>query len=53
VRHKALDALGDLFLIGKPLSAKLSILRGSHALHVAFAQKIWQKLQQRPDGILS
>ena len=53
VRHKALDALGDLFLIGRPLSAKLDIMRGSHALHVAFAQKIWQNVQQRPNGILS
>lgn len=53
VRHKALDALGDLFLIGRPLSAKLDIMRGSHALHVAFARQVWQENLQRPDGFIS
>ncbi len=33
VRHKALDALGDLALLGRPLGASLAIERGSHALH--------------------
>ncbi len=36
VRHKALDALGDLTLLGRPLAGSLSIERGSHAAHVAF-----------------
>ena len=36
VRHKALDALGDLTLVGHPLAGSLSIERGSHAAHVAF-----------------
>lgn len=33
VRHKALDALGDFALLGRPLHARLSIHRGSHALN--------------------
>ncbi|MDQ3396379.1 MAG: UDP-3-O-acyl-N-acetylglucosamine deacetylase, partial [Deinococcota bacterium] len=33
VRHKALDALGDLFLLGRPLHATISIARGSHKIH--------------------
>lgn len=33
VRHKALDALGDLFLLQAPLAGQLHISRGSHALH--------------------
>lgn len=33
VRHKALDALGDLTLLGRPLAARLTLERGSHALH--------------------
>ncbi len=37
VRHKALDALGDLALLGRPLRARLTIERGSHALHHALA----------------
>src|SRR5690606_18199401 len=33
VRHKALDALGDLALLGRPLAARVTIERGSHTLH--------------------
>ena len=36
VRHKALDALGDIALLGRPLGGSLSIERGSHAAHVSF-----------------
>lgn len=33
VRHKALDTLGDLSLLGRPLVGSLRVVRGSHALH--------------------
>lgn len=36
VRHKALDALGDTALLGRPLGGSLTIDRGSHAAHVSF-----------------
>lgn len=36
VRHKALDALGDTALLGRPLGGRLTIDRGSHAAHVSF-----------------
>jgi UDP-3-O-[3-hydroxymyristoyl] N-acetylglucosamine deacetylase len=35
VRHKALDAVGDLALLGRPLEATVTIERGSHRLHHA------------------
>lgn len=38
VRHKALDALGDLALLGRPLAARIDISLGSHALHHAAAR---------------
>ncbi len=44
-RHKALDALGDMFLLGKPHQGKLSIHRGSHTAHIAFLKKIKQEDQ--------
>lgn len=34
VRHKALDALGDLALIGRPIAGRLRVHRGSHRAHV-------------------
>lgn len=33
VRHKALDAIGDLALLSRPITARVQISRGSHALH--------------------
>jgi len=39
-RHKALDALGDLTLLGYPLAGRLTIERGSHAAHVAFMEHL-------------
>jgi UDP-3-O-[3-hydroxymyristoyl] N-acetylglucosamine deacetylase len=37
VRHKALDLLGDLYLVGRPLNAHIVAERASHEAHVAFA----------------
>ena len=36
VRHKALDLLGDLFLLQRPLAGRVTATRGSHALHIDF-----------------
>ncbi len=36
VRHKILDALGDLALLGMPVLGRLEVGRGSHALHHRF-----------------
>lgn len=40
VRHKALDLLGDLALLGAPLAAAVSVHRGTHALHHALVAAI-------------
>ncbi len=40
VRHKALDALGDLALLGRPVFGRVSIDRGSHALHHELARAL-------------
>jgi UDP-3-O-[3-hydroxymyristoyl] N-acetylglucosamine deacetylase len=42
VRHKALDLLGDLYLVGAPLHARVWAEKASHAAHVALAQAIRQ-----------
>ena len=38
VRHKILDAVGDLALVGAPISGHLVVQRGGHALHTAFGR---------------
>jgi UDP-3-O-[3-hydroxymyristoyl] N-acetylglucosamine deacetylase len=40
VRHKALDAVGDLALLGYPLLGRLEAVKAGHALHAAVAQKL-------------
>jgi UDP-3-O-[3-hydroxymyristoyl] N-acetylglucosamine deacetylase len=45
VRHKALDAVGDLSLIGSPLWAHVEVERGGHLLHYA----LLESLRERPD----
>jgi len=40
VRHKILDVIGDLALVGYPIIGHLVAHRGGHALHASFTQKI-------------
>lgn len=40
VRHKALDVLGDLFLLGQPLLGQITVKRGSHSAHLALARRL-------------
>jgi UDP-3-O-[3-hydroxymyristoyl] N-acetylglucosamine deacetylase len=39
-RHKALDLIGDLALIGKPLLGRVIAEKAGHAMHVALVAKI-------------
>jgi len=39
-RHKLLDVIGDLALLGKPILGKLTAYRPGHASNIAFAKKI-------------
>ena len=40
VRHKILDVIGDLALVGYPIIGHLVAHRGGHALHASFARKL-------------
>jgi len=43
VRHKMLDAIGDLALVGHPIIGHLVAHRAGHALHTAFAKRILEE----------
>jgi UDP-3-O-[3-hydroxymyristoyl] N-acetylglucosamine deacetylase len=45
VRHKILDAIGDLALVGHPILGHLVVHRGGHALHTAFAAEILKQAE--------
>jgi len=40
VRHKILDVIGDMALVGHPIVGHLVAHRGGHALHTAFAAQV-------------
>jgi UDP-3-O-[3-hydroxymyristoyl] N-acetylglucosamine deacetylase len=44
VRHKILDAIGDLSLVGYPVIGHLVAHRAGHALHTAFAARILEEV---------
>ncbi len=47
VRHKILDIIGDLALLGRPLKAHIVAVRPGHALNNKLARKIKERLDQR------
>ena len=55
VRHKILDVIGDLALVGYPIIGHVVAHRGGHALHAGFARKILEetdawRLVESPPG---
>ena len=46
VKHKILDAMGDLYLVGKPLLASYSARRSGHALN----NRLLHELLRRPEA---
>ena len=44
-RHKLLDVVGDLMLIGKPIKAHIIATRPGHAANIEFAKKIKQLIK--------
>ena len=43
VRHKILDVIGDMALVGYPVIGHLVAHRGGHALHTAFAAQVLEE----------
>lgn len=44
-RHKLLDVVGDLMLVGKPIKAHIIATRPGHAANIEFAKKIKQLIK--------
>ena len=45
-RHKLLDLIGDLALIGRPIKGQILAARPGHAANVAFARKVKKLIQE-------
>jgi len=46
VRHKILDLIGDIYLIGKPLKAHIVAIRCGHAANIALTRKLGKLLDR-------
>jgi UDP-3-O-[3-hydroxymyristoyl] N-acetylglucosamine deacetylase len=46
VKHKILDAMGDLYILGKPLLAAYSAFRSGHAMN----NRLLRELLSQPDA---
>ena len=55
VRHKALDAIGDLYVLGAPLLARYEGRKGGHALNNALVRALlaaphaWREVTRTPE----
>ena len=49
VRHKILDLVGDLALLGRPLHGRIHAWKAGHALHIEFARAIHAALTRPAD----
>ncbi|PIQ91064.1 MAG: 3-hydroxyacyl-[acyl-carrier-protein] dehydratase FabZ [Candidatus Omnitrophica bacterium CG11_big_fil_rev_8_21_14_0_20_41_12] len=50
IRHKMLDLLGDLNLLGQPIKGHIIALRSGHALNLKLVKKILQQKQKTISG---
>ena len=47
VRHKLLDLLGDLYLLGQPVRARIVAERPGHAVNAAFTKLLYEQCQRQ------
>lgn len=50
-RHKLLDVVGDLALVGRPIKAQILAARPGHAANVAFAKKLKKAIQDTKSNV--
>jgi len=53
VRHKILDLIGDLYLIGRPIKAHIVAVKTGHLFHVRLAQKLEELIEREDEGNIS
>ncbi|MEM6844424.1 MAG: bifunctional UDP-3-O-[3-hydroxymyristoyl] N-acetylglucosamine deacetylase/3-hydroxyacyl-ACP dehydratase [Bacteroidota bacterium] len=49
-RHKLLDVVGDLALVGRPIKAQILAARPGHAANVAFAKKLKKAMKESDES---
>lgn len=49
-RHKVLDLIGDLYLLGMPLKGHVIAIKSGHPLNLKLLQRIYQQMTRRREG---
>ncbi len=49
-RHKMLDVIGDILLLGKPIKAHLVAVRPSHAINSELTKKLHDRMEEKAKG---
>ena len=49
VRHKLLDCIGDLALLGGRLLGRITVYKGGHSLHAQFVKKIFEIIENHEE----
>ena len=49
-RHKAVDLVGDLYLLGKPIKGHIMAARSGHAANHAFAKRVREYLKKKNES---
>ena len=47
IRHKMLDLLGDLYILGKPIRGRIIAAKSGHSLNLKFVKKLGAQLSRR------
>ncbi len=47
VRHKVLDLIGDLSLLGRPIQGHIHAIKSGHSSNLRFVKKLWDMKAQR------
>ena len=50
VRHKILDVIGDIFLLGKPIKAHIVAVRPGHAVNAELTKKLVERMEELKKG---
>lgn len=50
VRHKALDLLGDLYVLGRPIQGHVIAVRSGHSLNLKLVQRLKQAVDREFEG---
>jgi UDP-3-O-[3-hydroxymyristoyl] N-acetylglucosamine deacetylase / 3-hydroxyacyl-[acyl-carrier-protein] dehydratase len=53
VRHKILDIIGDLSLVGRPISGHVIAVKPSHTANCEVARQLWQQLRKPFEAVAS